>query len=76
MPQSNSYPTGQWQPGEIVADAIEFDLDQLPAGVYQLVFGFYENLGERFPRLAAEAGSATLPDDRVALPESVVVTDR
>ncbi|MBE2200408.1 MAG: hypothetical protein IAE79_17465 [Anaerolinea sp.] len=53
MPQANSYPTSQWRVGEIVSDMVSWPLAALPVGEYRLVVGFYENLGNRWPRLTA-----------------------
>ncbi|MCA9934171.1 MAG: hypothetical protein H6662_06110 [Ardenticatenaceae bacterium] len=67
MPQANSYPTSQWQPGEFVVDTVSFPV---PADDYQVVVGFYENLGDMWPRVTAVAPDG-LPftDDAVPLVE-------
>jgi hypothetical protein len=41
LPQGNSYPTSQWQAGEIVADPVLLALAGVPAGDYELAIGFY-----------------------------------
>ncbi|MFZ0547592.1 MAG: hypothetical protein WAM60_19250, partial [Candidatus Promineifilaceae bacterium] len=58
MPRNNSYPTSQWQQGEIVSDPAHIDLEDVPPGVYNLYVGLYRNLGNSFPPLTAvdEAG--------------------
>ncbi|MCP4426192.1 MAG: hypothetical protein GY803_17005 [Chloroflexi bacterium] len=62
--QGDSYPTSQWQPNEIIADAVP----NLPAGDYVIFVGFYENLGNAWPRLTAVApNGSSLPDNRVSL---------
>ena len=71
-PAGDSYPTGQWQPGEVVADALTFDLSALPPGEYRVAVGFYAPT-EGLPRLPATDGSGLLPDGRFILPVKVVV---
>ena len=67
-PRGDSYPTSQWTSGEIVADAVRLHPDDLPAGEYEIVIGFYENLGERLPHLTAVAPDGRpFTDDRVPL---------
>lgn len=76
MPRHNSYPTGQWLPGEVVADPLTLDLSDVPEGEYQIVVGFYLNLGDNFPRLTAvDANGEPFPEDRVSLPVTVTVPD-
>ncbi len=73
MPQDNSYPTSQWLPAEIVPDAVTLDLSSLAPGEYQVLVGWYENLGDRFPQLTAVSGTAVnhslspYPENRVPL---------
>ncbi|MBP6787194.1 MAG: hypothetical protein KA170_06370, partial [Candidatus Promineofilum sp.] len=71
-PAGDSYPSGQWQPGEVVADGLTFDLSTLPPGDYRLATGFYAPT-EGLPRLPAADAGGPLPDGRFLLPESVVV---
>ncbi len=62
--QGNSYPTSQWQPGEIIADTVP----NLPAGDYAVFVGFYENLGDAWPRLTAvDPNGNPIPDNRKQL---------
>ena len=62
--QGDSYPTSQWQRGEIIADRIP----NLPTGDYAVFVGFYENLGDAWPRLTAVAPDGSpIPDNRVPL---------
>jgi hypothetical protein len=58
MPRNNSYPTGQWQLGEVVADGVRIELAAVPPGEYFIYVGLYRNLGSSFPPLAGvdEAG--------------------
>lgn len=74
-PAGNSYPTGQWIAGEIVADTIRFDATAIPAGEYRLAAGFYRAV-EGLPRLAAITPDGPLPDGRAFLPESLTISAR
>ena len=67
----NSYPTGQWTAGEVVADAVTFDLVGLPPGEYRLATGFYRP--DDGARLEAIAPDGLLPDGRALLPDSVTI---
>jgi hypothetical protein len=71
-PAGNSYPTGQWITGEIVADIVSFDLTNLPPGEYRLATGFYLP-GSDAPRVSALGPEGPLSDGRAFLPESVVI---
>ena len=51
MPRDNSYPTGQWQMGEIIADPARIELASVEPGEYLLYVGLYRNLDSRFPPL-------------------------
>ena len=63
----NSYPTSQWQPGEIITDNIRLDWSSLPDDTAIWV-GWYENLGNEFPRLTAvDPIGSPFPDDRVPI---------
>ncbi|MCA9973264.1 MAG: hypothetical protein KC425_23760, partial [Anaerolineales bacterium] len=77
MPRGNSYPTSQWQAGEIVADAVALDVADLPPGEYRLAVGFYENVGGAVVGLTAVgANGQALPDGRVVLAKTLVVEER
>ncbi len=48
IPRNWSYPTTDWQPGEIVRDIISVPLAGVPQGSYEVVIGLYdEQSGER-----------------------------
>jgi hypothetical protein len=68
MPQRGTYPTGQWQPGELIADPVWLPL---PAGVddgFEVGIGFYRAENGRFPRLPVyDETERPLPDDMVRL---------
>jgi hypothetical protein len=50
QPVSGSYPTGIWEPGEIVLDEHTFNTIDLQPGKYQLELGLYElETGDRLP---------------------------
>lgn len=73
MPQANSYPTSQWLPGEIIAEAL---ILAVPTGEYRVVAGFYENLGDAWPRLTAVTGDGNrVPDNAVLLIEATETGD-
>jgi hypothetical protein len=72
MPRGFTYPTGQWAPGEIVADEIELSTQDAPAGRYELAVGWYDP--ETRQRLeAVNAEGVVLPDERFVLPSRVEV---
>jgi hypothetical protein len=77
MPRGGAYPTGQWAPGEVVADSVTIDLAAVPAGEYELVVGLYENLGDAFPRLpAVDERGRRLPGDGLPLPVPILIPPR
>ncbi len=58
LPVHNSYPTSQWQIGEIVVD--EVVLQGAMDDGYNISTGFYLNLGNQWPRLQLDDGDAFL----------------
>jgi hypothetical protein len=72
-PRGGSYPTSQWLPGEIVTDTIALDLSDVPPGDYALGAGFYQQVGETYPRLTAvdSVTGAAYPANRVTLEERI-----
>jgi hypothetical protein len=68
-PVFNSYPTGQWTAGEIVADVVRLDLRDVAPGNYSLAVGFYERLADgSIERVTAVDGNGRpLPDGRFIL---------
>jgi hypothetical protein len=77
MPRNNLYPTGQWVAGEVVADQVILNLEDVPPGTYQLVVGLYRNLRDAFPRLKAlDAYGTPYAFDRVPLPAKVVIAGK
>ena len=72
-PAGNSYPTGQWTAGEVIADSVSFDLTGLPPGQYRLATGFYRPEAGG-TRLEAIVPNGPLPDRRALLPESITIT--
>jgi hypothetical protein len=68
MPQRGTYPTGQWQPGEMVADPVWLPLPDGAGETYEVGVGFYWAENGRFPRLAVyDEAERPLPDDIVRL---------
>ncbi len=53
-PEQGQYPTAQWQPGEVVAEAVTFPVEaSRPPGDYRLHIGLYRpDTGERLPLTA------------------------
>jgi hypothetical protein len=50
QPVGGSYPTGIWEPGEIIPDEYALDTNDLPPGEYRLEIGLYVlATGERLP---------------------------
>jgi hypothetical protein len=50
QPVNGNYPTGIWEPGEIIPDAYTFNTSDLAPGTYQLEIGMYVlTTGERLP---------------------------
>lgn len=71
-PAGNSYPTGQWVEGEVVADTVWLDISAVPPGTYRLATGFY-GIAEGLPRLDVVAADGPLPDGRAILPDPIVI---
>jgi hypothetical protein len=68
-PFQGRWPTPVWQPGELLQDTYKLALpDTLPAGEYDLRFGFYDHMG----RLMLADGSA----DHWLLPGAVEVVGK
>lgn len=67
VPRRWTYPTTQWQPGEVVEDTIRLSLDGVPSGQYQLRIGCYDpDTGERLPVHGAR-GDMLLPGNVIQL---------
>ncbi|MBP6015807.1 MAG: hypothetical protein KA586_03745 [Candidatus Promineofilum sp.] len=71
-PIGNSYPTGQWIAGEVVADRLTLDMSAVPSGDYRVATGFYRPV-EGLPRLDASDPDGPLPDGRALLPGNIIV---
>jgi hypothetical protein len=74
MPRHNTYPTSQWTAGEVVADGLNIDLSDLPAGDYTVHVGLYRLQNGQATRIPI-ATAAGLPnaDQRLQLPETIAV---
>jgi len=78
-PVGGTYPTTEWQPGEVIVDRYEITVSpDAPRGVYRLAVGLYD--GTTLERLPARdvvcencAVSAYASEDRVFLPVEIVV---
>jgi hypothetical protein len=74
MPRHNSYPTSQWVKGEVVADSMQIDLGELPAGEYRLYTGLYGLTdGEALRVPIAVDGGLAAADDRLLLPDVISI---
>jgi 4-amino-4-deoxy-L-arabinose transferase-like glycosyltransferase len=72
QPVNGSYPTGIWEPGEIVPDEYTFNTTELPPGEYQLEIGMYVlETGERLP--VTKSDGAQDPTRRLLLTSPVEV---
>ena len=69
----NTYPTSQWQTGEVVTDVVVLPVGQTPPGDYDLLVGFYgAGEGGVVERVTAVAkNGAPFPNDAVPLPTEV-----
>ncbi len=73
LPQFNTYPTTQWQRGEIVSDTIVLSTEELPPKTYQIAVGFYTVADDgSFPRLTAvNPSNLPLPEKRFLFPITI-----
>ncbi len=73
FPVFNTYPTSQWQTGEVVTDVVTLPVGQTPPGDYDLLVGFYgAGEGGVVERVTAVAkNGAPFPNDAVPLPTEV-----
>ncbi|HUN23259.1 MAG TPA: hypothetical protein PK299_09035 [Anaerolineales bacterium] len=66
VPQQGTLPTWQWQAGQIVVESVTLDLQNVPAGEYQITVGWYDpQTGERLPITAPR--EYTLSENRYLL---------
>lgn len=74
MPRHNTYPTSQWLTGEIVADEVEIDLDQLARGEYTVYVGLYHlRNGQAIRAQIADSGGLPVTNSRLALPNKILI---
>jgi hypothetical protein len=79
LPVGGTYPTTEWQPGEMIVDRYEIAISpDAPTGVYRLAVGLYD--GMTLERLVVRdvvcegcAVSAYVSEDRVFLPLEVSI---
>ncbi len=72
MPRGFTYPTGLWAPDEVISDEVRLSLEGVRAGRYDLAVGWYDpETKQRLP--AFGKNGERLPDDRLLLPEEIVV---
>ena len=66
QPVEGTYPTSQWQPGEIIVDPHSIDIDpQAPPGTYRLMTGLYHSADGQ--RLTIVNPSDKVNNDRIVL---------
>lgn len=69
-PVGSTYPTSQWQPGELIVDAHDLQVDTAP-GAYALIVGMYDPATlARAP--VSDANGVRLPDGRVPLTQVTI----
>ncbi|MCP4425823.1 MAG: DUF2723 domain-containing protein [Chloroflexi bacterium] len=70
-PLQGTHPTGQWEPGETIADPYLIQLDDsLPPGQYRLIIGWYRLADLRRLPILNEDGAPV--DDKLVVPRLVV----
>ncbi len=70
VPAFGTYPMTDWQPGDLIVDAYDLQVDAAP-GTYSLVVGMYDPATlERAP--AFDTNGARLPNDRVMLTQVMI----
>jgi hypothetical protein len=73
QPVGGTYPTGEWQPGEIVVDRHPIQISPAaPPGMYRLLVGMYD--GSTGQRLAAKGPSGVRDQDRITLATLLVAS--
>jgi len=72
MPRAFTYPTGVWAPDEVISDEVVLSLEDVPDGEYDLAVGWY-NPETRTRLPASDEEDNSLPDDRLILPDAVVL---
>jgi hypothetical protein len=74
IPRNNSYPTNQWNLGEIVVDPLKLDLKEVPPGSYIIYVGLYRPDGANTMRLSiVDSNDQPQAEDRLRLPETIVI---
>ncbi len=74
MPRGFRYPTGLWVEGEVVVDEAMLSLDGVSPGRYEMVVGWYDpDTGQRL--VAVDDAGAPQPDNRLILPDAIVLSE-
>ncbi len=72
MPHAYHYPTSLWVAGEVVAEQVSLDVQEVPPGRYRIALGWYDP--ETLTRLPAlSENGAPLPGDRYILDEVIPI---
>lgn len=68
QPRNNTYPTSQWQAGEIIADTLTLDLSEVAEDrSYRLTAGLYEITADGYPRLAVWVEDGAVENNAILL---------
>lgn len=70
MPRGFTYPTGMWAPGEVISDEVYLSTEDVPAGRYDLVIGWYDP-ETRLRLQAVDRQGMPLPEGRLRLPDTI-----
>jgi hypothetical protein len=72
MPHAYHYPTSLWVAGEVVAEQVSLDVQEVPPGRYRIALGWYDpETLIRLPALSADG--VPLPGDRFILDEVISI---
>ena len=74
MPRSNTFPTNQWQPGDVVRDVVTLDTSVLAPGEYLFYMGLYQVADQGFLRAdVTDENGEKISDGRVELPLTITI---
>jgi hypothetical protein len=74
MPRSNTFPTNQWQPGDVVRDVVTLDTSVLAPGEYLLFLGLYSTVDQGSLRAdVIDENGNKITDGRVELPLTITI---
>jgi len=74
MPRVNTFPTSQWQPGDVVRDVVPLDTSNLASGDYFLFVGLYQLIDQGSLRAeVVDEYGWLIADGRVELPQIITI---